>query len=105
MNEPDKWRRMEQILQTVNELPSLPSILTQIINILDDPDSTVEDLQKIIGQDQALTIKVLKIANSAYYGFPRKIATLSEAVVILGFNTLRSLVFAASAYSIFNKEN
>lgn len=104
VEEKESGELLDRVTRDVNELPSLPFIIMQIIKLLDDPKATVNDLQQIIGRDQALAAKVLRLANSAFYGFSRKIATLSEAVIILGFNTLKSIAFAASAYKVFNKK-
>ena len=93
---------MDNILREVSDLPSLPAVVSQLIELLNDPEANVKNLQAIISHDQALTAKVLRLANSAYYGFPRRISTITEAVIILGFATLKSLAFAASAFKMFN---
>ena len=56
--------------------------------------TTAEDLNQVISLDQALTFKVLRLANSAYYGFPKEITTITQAVTILGFNTIRNLALS-----------
>lgn len=96
--------KMDEILQKVDTLPLLPSITAEIIKLTDDPDTTVISLEQAICKDQALTGQVLKLANSAYYGFPRRITTISKAVLILGFNTIRGIVIAASTYPFLKKQ-
>ena len=93
---------MDNILKELSDLPSLPAIVSQLIELLNDPEANVKDLQTIISHDQALTAKILRLANSAYYGFSRRISTITEAVIILGFATIKSLAFAASAFKMFN---
>jgi putative nucleotidyltransferase with HDIG domain len=95
---------LERIASEVDDLPALPQITAQVIKLTEDPDSTVQDLGDLICQDQALTTKVLRLANSAYYGFPRRIGTVTQALIILGFNTIRSLVMAASVHNVLARE-
>ncbi|MEW5693233.1 MAG: HDOD domain-containing protein [Candidatus Hydrogenedentota bacterium] len=101
---PESAELLEYILAKVENIPSLPIILSRIMVMLDDPEAKIADLQYLIAQDVSLTTNVLKIANSAYYGFSGRIKTISQAIIILGFRTIRSLVFAASAYNILKGE-
>lgn len=94
------WKR---ILAEAENLPVLPDIVNQVLRQIENPSSSPTAFQDIISQDPVLTAKVLKMSNSAYYGFSREIDTLSEAVIILGLNTLKSLAIAASAYKLLNQ--
>jgi putative nucleotidyltransferase with HDIG domain len=76
----------------------------QVIRLTDDPSSTVKELNDVICQDQSMAAKVLRLSNSAFYGYSRRIATIVDAIGILGFNTIRDLVMAASVYNILKKE-
>jgi putative nucleotidyltransferase with HDIG domain len=96
--------RLEDLVDKVQDLPALPTVVSQVIRLTEDPDSTAADLNAVISRDQALTAKVLRLANSAYYGFPRRVATVTEAVVLLGFNTIRNLVLAASVSNVLQRE-
>lgn len=95
---------LEEVTRRVNDLPALPHIVAQVLKLTSDPDSTIQQLNEVICQDQTLTAKVLRLANSAYYGYPRRIGTIVEALVILGFNTIRNLVLAASVHRMLNQE-
>lgn len=95
---------LEELVARVEDLPALPLIVSQVIRLTEDPDSTAADLNAVISCDQALTAKVLRLANSAYYGFPRRVGTVTEAVVLLGFNTIRNLVLAASVSNVLQRE-
>jgi putative nucleotidyltransferase with HDIG domain len=95
---------LEELVAQVEDLPALPLVVTQVIRLTEDPDSTAQDLNAVISRDQALTAKVLRLANSAYYGFPRRIGTVTEAVILLGFNTIRNLVLAASVSNVLQRE-
>ncbi len=95
---------LREVVKKVQDLPALPQITTRVLELINDPDSTPEDVGNLINQDQSLTAKVLRLANSAYYGFPRRISTVTEATILLGFNTVRSLVMAASVSSLMGGE-
>jgi putative nucleotidyltransferase with HDIG domain len=93
--------RYQRIIENIKQLPALPLIVNKLIKVVNSPDSSAEDAADLIEKDPALTTKVLRLANSAFYGMPRSISSVSSAVVILGFNTLRSLVLGASVISMF----
>lgn len=95
---------MEDIIAAVNDLPALPHIVFQIMSLTDNPKASAQDIGRVISQDQGLTAKVLRLANSAYYGYSRKVATASDATVLLGFATIRSIVIAASMSDILKRE-
>ena len=78
------------------DLPSIPSSIMQINTVLDDPESTVADLTDALGQDQSIALRLLRIVNSAFFGFPRQIETLEHAVTILGYRAVREIVLATS---------
>lgn len=87
-----------KILMNIGDLPALPQITNRIIELTANPESTNQEICDLINMDQVLVAKVLKLVNSAYYGLPRKVATVSEAVAYLGMQTLRTLVVGASVY-------
>ncbi len=95
---------IDTILEESKRLTPFPSVVTEIISMIEDPHATPAHFQDIIAKDTLITAKTLKLANSAYYGFSRSISTISEAVVILGIDTLRSLIITLSAYNVLNKE-
>lgn len=86
----------QRIIDKLKDIPTLPTVIHKIIEIVDSPNTSATDLNKAISMDQALSAKVLKLVNSAFYGFPKKIETLTQAIVILGFNTVRSLALSIS---------
>jgi HD-like signal output (HDOD) protein len=88
-------------LKDVESLPVLPGIAAKLFNILADPYSMMSALAKVIETDPALTLRILKIVNSAFYGFARKIDTVKEAVVILGTDEIKNLAFGISAAKTF----
>ncbi len=95
---------LEEIIRKVKDLPALPNITNEIMRLTEDPDSTVQDIENVIMKDQSLTARVLRLANSAYYGYPRRISTISEASVLLGFQAIRSITLTASVGGLLMKE-
>jgi putative nucleotidyltransferase with HDIG domain len=92
---------LEAIIARTGDLPAMPAIAVRVMEMVGDPSTSANKLQEVIGHDQALTTKVLKIANSAMFGVSRDISTLSHAIMILGFSTIRSVVLATSTKSIY----
>jgi putative nucleotidyltransferase with HDIG domain len=95
---------LEEIVQAVQDLPSLPQVVLRVMELTEEPDSTAQDINRELSQDQGLTARVLKLANSAFYNFPRRIASVTDATVLLGFKTIRSIVLAASVNEILSQE-
>ncbi len=79
------------IYSKIDELPTLPTVVPRILSLMEEASSDVEKITEAISHDPALTSKILKVANSAYYGFPQKISSLERAVALLGFNMVKSL--------------
>lgn len=88
-------------ITNVSTLPTLPTVLEKINNLLKNPQTSAEEIGKAITTDQALASKVLKLVNSAFYGFPGRISTITHAVVILGFSTIKNIVLTASIFDSF----
>ena len=95
---------LDEITQKVIDIPALPMIVNDIMTITEDPDSTIQDIEKTIMKDQSLTARILRLANSAHYGYPRRISTISEASVLLGFQAIRSIALTASVNGLLMKE-
>lgn len=95
---------LEQIIDRVEDVPALPMVTSRIMELTEDPDSTATDIEEEILKDQGLTTRVLRLANSVYYGFPRRIHTVSEATVLLGFKVIKSITLAASVSKVMMRE-
>jgi putative nucleotidyltransferase with HDIG domain len=100
--EMDQKQRLRHVTERVIGLPSLPTVVTQLINLVGDPATSARDISQLISADQALTAKILKVANSAFYGFPRKIATVQLAIVVLGFETVKNLGLSVAVLKRFH---
>ena len=95
---------LDQVIDKVDDIPALPSVVSEVTKLTEDPDSTPHDIEKVVIRDQSLTTRVLRLANSAYYGFPRRINTISEATILLGFNAIRSITLSAAVSNVLVKE-
>jgi putative nucleotidyltransferase with HDIG domain len=93
---------LREIVRKVTELPTLPQVVTAILSLIDSPDSSAEDVNKVMERDPALVGKILKLVNSAYYGLPNKVNSVRQAIVILGFSTVKSLAISASVFDMFD---
>lgn len=82
----------------VSELPSLPVVALKLLKLTSDDHSSSPDLARVVETDPALTAKVLRIINSAAYALPRKIASVQQAVVLLGFATIRTLALEVTLF-------
>ncbi|MFH2053839.1 MAG: HDOD domain-containing protein [bacterium] len=89
------------VLKQSGELPALPKAACHIMAVIEDPKTTATSLEKALAMDQALTAKVLRIANSPFYGAVREIKTVSEAIVRLGFVAIRNWTLVTAARSVF----
>ena len=98
----DQEQNLKSILDKINKLPEVYHVAIKVSKMLDDPNVNAQQISKVISLDQALTTQLLKLCNSASYGFSRKIVSINEAISRLGFKTIKSLVFLAISQSTLN---
>ena len=91
-----------RVLKRVKEIPSLPQFVVETLKKLDDPKSNAADVSDRLSRDEGLVIRILRLANSAYYGLPRRIVSVTEAIALLGFKTVKSIVLSASVYQFMD---
>ena len=87
----------------VRDLPTLPKVLEEVSKLVERPDTTTEEVAKLISMDQVLSAKVLKMVNSPVYGFPGRISSIQHALVLLGFNILRSIIVSTSVFEVMTR--
>ncbi len=90
-----------ELVREVTGLTSLPGVYFKVKELVDDPDSSLRDIGEVIGQDPALTMKLLRVANSAFYAFATEVATVSRAIARLGTQPVHDLVLAVSLAKAF----
>jgi putative nucleotidyltransferase with HDIG domain len=86
---------------TSANIPSLPTILQDVARKLDDPDTDVRDIGKLLKNDPVLTTRILRLVNSSYFSLPNKVTDVQRAVTVLGFKRIRSLVFSTRIIDLF----
>ncbi len=100
----DKERRVREILASLETLPSLPDVVARVLQLTNDTQAGAGDFEEIVRKDQALTAKVLKLVNSPFFGVKSQVATIPQAIVVLGFKTLKSVVLAAKTSNLLNQQ-
>ena len=94
---------MEEIIMQSCDLPTMPDIAGKVVQLVSDPNTTADMLNKAIMADQAMAARVLKLANSSFYGCLRSVNTLTQAIVIIGFGTIKNIVLAASTKEVYKR--
>lgn len=94
----------KRILKRIKDLPPMPKVLFKARQIMDDPKSGFKEIAKIIETDQAIAAKVLKVANSAYYGLSGMVNSIHQATVVLGYETLEQVITMVSSSSLLGKQ-
>jgi len=91
-------------LDSIPDIPTLPDIVIEVNEMLQDYDTSIKKLSKIIEKDQAVVTKILRLVNSTFYGFRSRIRNIPHAVIVLGFNTIRNAVVSVSIIKTFSGE-
>ena len=95
----------DQVVQAaigeISHIATLPEVTLKIIQLVEDPDSTAQDLNQVISNDPALGARILKVVNSAFYGLPGQIGSINRAIVLLGLNAVKNIAIAASLAKLF----
>lgn len=92
---PSGEKLMKRILQTAKDLPPMPQTTLKAHKIIKDPNASFEDLAKVMEMDQAIATRVLRMANSSYYGMSGTVSSIKHASTILGLKVLEELIVAA----------
>lgn len=93
----------DDVLASLDELPSMPASVGEVIAACDDTDVTVGQLAQVVLRDQSLTASILKLANSAFYGHARTVSTIVEAIVLLGYSAIKSLAISSHTARLLNR--
>lgn len=94
-----------RFVKSIDNLPTLPGVVAKVTRLVEDPKASAADINNAIRQDIALSARILRLVNSSFYGFPRKIGSITHAVVILGFNTVRNVVLSAFVLDTFEAKD
>jgi len=88
-------------ISEISHIATLPEITLRIIELVEDPKSTAQDLHEVISNDPALSSRILKVVNSSFYGLPGQIGSINRAIVLLGLNAVKNIAIAASLAKLF----
>ncbi|MCL2639328.1 MAG: HDOD domain-containing protein, partial [Phycisphaerales bacterium] len=101
--QPDQEQQaiIAKAVDSITQIATLPEIAGKVIELVENPKSTAQDLNKLISNDLALCARILKVVNSAFYGLPGQIGSINRAIVLLGLNAVKNIVIAASINKLF----
>lgn len=94
----------DMVMTQLKQLPALPGVVSELISSFADEDVDIARIAQLIGRDQGLTARVLRVANSSFYGLQSKVGTINEALVVLGFRAVRSMALATGVSGVFHPE-
>lgn len=95
--------RLREQIESVDTLPTIPSVLKNILKVIENPKTSLNDIGRFIANDPVLTSRVLKVVNSPIYGFSGRISSVSQALLLLGLNIVRGMLFGVSVFEIMEK--
>ncbi len=90
-----------EAIKQISHIATLPEITVKIIELVEDPTSTAQDLNNVISNDPALCSRILKVVNSSFYGLPGQIGSINRAIVLLGLNAVKNIAISASMAKLF----
>jgi len=93
----------EDIISRIDAFPNIPSAAAKILSLLDDPDTSAEQIGEILRYDPGLTANLLKLTNSSYFGLPSKVGSVNQALVLLGWKKLAQLILSACTTAVMAK--
>jgi len=102
MNELD-IRTIRSSIEKINTLPTIPNVLKKLLKMLENPATSLNDIGHFISHDPIITTKVLRMINSPIYGFPGRIYSVNQAVILLGLNVVKGLLLSVSVYDLMKK--
>ena len=96
-----KDKVVAEAIREISHIATLPEITLKIVELVENPRSTAQDLHKVISNDPALCSRILKVVNSSFYGLPGQIGSINRAIVMLGLNAVKNIAIAASLAKLF----
>jgi putative nucleotidyltransferase with HDIG domain len=99
----DKRTEIRNLIRDTKSLPTLPGIIARLGSLAENDKVSSQEMARVISADQVLSAKVLRLVNSAFYGFPGRVSTVSNALILLGVNVVKSLAITGSIFEIMEK--
>jgi HD-like signal output (HDOD) protein len=91
--------KVNKLFEQLHRVPQIPEVVRILINQFNDPDTEIKDIARNVEKEQIISLKVLRLVNSAYFSLPKKIDSIEEAVIMLGLNQLKTLIIASGIVS------
>lgn len=105
MKAEEKKKILDACIERIEQIPTLPHVVSRILEMSNDPDVRVELLADAILKDKALTARMIRMVNSAFWGIQRQVASIREAIVYLGLQQIRNIVLTTSLFNTFRSRN
>lgn len=96
--------KVRQVISNIRNLPTPPIVFHQIQKVINDPNASAAQVASVLAEDPAMSVKVLKLTNSAFYGLAREVESVRQAVVIVGMEAVKNLVLSASVLDMFKSD-
>lgn len=96
-------RDLRDKIENINALPTIPGVLKRLLEVIESPRVSLNEISNFISNDPALTTKILKMVNSPVYGFPGRISSVNQAVILLGLNVVKGLLLGVSVFELMQK--
>lgn len=103
--EKNSQQEIGRFISQIKDLPTLPTVMEKIVTLTNDPDVSIARVEEAIATDPVISTKLLRIVNSAYFSFFREITSLRQAIVVLGLEATKNLVYGTSIISAFGRES
>jgi putative nucleotidyltransferase with HDIG domain len=100
----DAANKLQQTIGRISNLPTPPLVFQQINRVINDPGTSAYDIAAILSEDPAMSVKILKLSNSAFYGLRHEVTSIKQAVVIMGMEAVKSMVLSTAVFDIFKKD-
>ena len=94
---------MRSQIESIDSLPTIPSILRKLLAVIERPKISINEIGSFIANDPVLTSRVLKVVNSPIYGFPGRISSLNQALILLGLNVVRGTPLGVSVFEAMQR--
>lgn len=95
--------KLKARIENINSLPTIPAVLNRLLGVIDNPRISLAEISDFIAGDPALTTRVLRMVNSPVYGFPGRISSVSQAVLLLGLDVVKGLLLGVSVFDLMQK--
>src|SRR5579884_409295 len=99
----ERREEIQRLIKETRSLPTLPGIVSRMSALVENDKTSIQEIARLVSSDQILSAKVLKLVNSPFYGFPGRVSTVSNALILLGVNVVKGLALSASIFEMMEK--